>query len=84
MSTASTIEDLKGNKRFSLGMPNVDNGNHLWIQMFQNAQQNRAKRALSWPAAPAARHSELEIRQLIREMAPWILSWPVIEFLLHG
>jgi type I restriction enzyme M protein len=30
-------EKLKGDKRFPLGLPNVDNANYLWIQLFYSA-----------------------------------------------
>ncbi|MCB9116051.1 MAG: type I restriction-modification system subunit M [Caldilinea sp.] len=61
-------EDLKGNKRFPFGMPNVDNGNYLWIQMFYSALNETGRAGFVMAnSASDARHSELEIRRQLIE-----------------
>ncbi|MFH1824257.1 MAG: class I SAM-dependent DNA methyltransferase [Candidatus Firestonebacteria bacterium] len=51
-------------KRFPFGMPNVDNGNYIWIQLFCSAlnEKGRAGFVMANSAADA-RASELEIRK---------------------
>lgn len=58
-------------KRFPFGMPNVDNGNYLWIQLFYSAlsQKGRAGFVMA-NSASDARASEQELRKkLIEERA---------------
>lgn len=62
-------EKLKDDPRFPFGMPSVDNGNYVWIQMFYSAlnETGRAGFVMANSAADA-RHSEKEIRKkLIQE-----------------
>ncbi len=57
-------EDLKGNPRFPLGMPKVDNANYLWIQMFYAALNETGRAGFVMAnSASDARHSEQEIRR---------------------
>jgi len=59
-------ERLKGDRRFTLGIPGVDNANYLWIQMFYSAlgPSGRAGFVMA-NSAGDARSSELEIRKKI-------------------
>jgi type I restriction enzyme M protein len=54
--------------RFTLGMPNVDNGNYLWIQLFASslAKKGRAGFVMANSACDA-RSSEMEIRRKLIE-----------------
>jgi type I restriction enzyme M protein len=54
--------------RFPLGMPNVDNGNYLWIQLFASSlnQKGRAGFVMA-NSASDARSSEMEIRRKLIE-----------------
>lgn len=54
--------------RFPLGMPRVDNGNYLWIQLFYSSlnAQGRAGFVMA-NSASDARQSELEIRKQLIE-----------------
>ena len=64
-------ERIEDDPRFPLGIPNVDNANYLWIQIFYSAlnQNGRAGFVMANSAADA-RHSEQAIREkLIRENA---------------
>jgi len=65
-------EKIKDDKRrFPFGMPNVDNANYIWIQLFYSAlnEQGRAGFVMA-NSASDARHSELELRkQLIEDRA---------------
>lgn len=64
-------ERLKGDRRFPLGLPNTDNANYLWIQLFHAAlnDQGRAGFVMANSAADA-RGTELDIRKkLIRSGA---------------
>ena len=57
-------ERLKGDKRFPFGLPSVDSGNYLWIQIFYSALHNKGKAGFVMSNAVAdARGSELEIRK---------------------
>jgi type I restriction enzyme M protein len=63
-------ERIKNNtSRYPFGMPNADNGNYIWIQMFYAALNENGKAGFVMANSAAdARHSELEIRrQLIQE-----------------
>ena len=61
-------ERLKGDPRFPLGLPRVDNANYLWIQLFYSAlnDEGRAGFVMANSAADA-RHSEQEIRRKLVE-----------------
>ena len=61
-------ERLEGDPRFPLGMPTVDNGNYIWIQLFYSAlnEQGRAGFVMA-NSASDARGSELEIRRKLIE-----------------
>jgi type I restriction enzyme M protein len=61
-------ERLKGDKRFPFGLPNVDNGNYIWIQLFYSALHNKGRAGFVMAnSATDARSSEMEIRkQLIQ------------------
>lgn len=62
---------IKNDRRFSQGMPNVDNGNYIWIQGFYNALNSTGRAGFVMAnSASDARSSELEIRKkLINEKA---------------
>lgn len=56
------IEDDK--KRFPFGMPNTDNGNYIWIQMFFAALNDKGRAGFVMAnSASDTRSSELEIRK---------------------
>lgn len=64
-------ERIRGDKRFSLGIPSTDNANYLWIQIFYHSlnEKGRAGFVMANSAADA-RGAELEIRrQLIKSGA---------------
>ncbi|MBV9688509.1 MAG: SAM-dependent DNA methyltransferase [Ktedonobacteraceae bacterium] len=55
---------LKGDQRFSCGLPSVDNANYLWIQEFYSALNERGRAGFVMAnSASDARGSELTIRQ---------------------
>lgn len=57
---------IKNDRRFSQGMPKVDNGNYLWIQGFYNALNSNGRAGFVMAnSASDARNSELEIRKKI-------------------
>jgi type I restriction enzyme M protein len=58
-------------KRYPFGMPSVDNGNYLWIQLFYSALNERGRAGFVMAnSASDARGSEQELRkQLIEERA---------------
>jgi len=63
------LKDQVGPKRrFPFGLPNTDNANYLWIQLFYSAlnQKGRAGFVMA-SSAGDARSSELEIRQKLIE-----------------
>lgn len=62
---------IKNDRRFSQGMPKVDNGNYLWIQGFYNALNSNGRAGFVMAnSASDARNSELEIRKkLIKDKA---------------
>lgn len=64
-------ERLKNDPRFPFGMPNVDNGNYLWIQSFYSALSEKGRAGFVMAnSASDARSSELEIRKkLIQDKA---------------
>ena len=55
-------------RRYPLGMPNPDNGNYLWIQLFYSALNEKGRAGFVMAnSASDARQSELELRkQLIQ------------------
>jgi len=61
-------EKIKRDKRFSFGMPTVDNANYIWIQIFLNTlnETGRCGFVMANSAADAGR-SEFEIRKKIIE-----------------
>lgn len=57
-------ERIKDDPRFPFGMPKVDNGNTIWIQMFYSALNNSGRAGFVMAnSASDARASELEIRK---------------------
>ncbi len=61
-------EKIKDNKRFSLGIPKVDNANYLWIQIFLHALNEKGRAGFVMiNTAADARQSEKEIRKKIIE-----------------
>ena len=61
-------EDLKGDPRYPFGLPRVDNGNYLWIQLFYAALNEHGRSGFVMAnSASDARHSELEIRRKLIE-----------------
>jgi len=57
-------EKLKDDKRFPLGLPNVDNANYLWIQIFNSSLNEKGRAGFVMAnSASDARSSELEIRK---------------------
>lgn len=54
--------------RFPLGMPNVDNGNYLWIQLFYSALSDKGRAGFVMAnSASDARGSEMELRRKLIE-----------------
>ncbi|MDP2940059.1 MAG: class I SAM-dependent DNA methyltransferase [Candidatus Omnitrophota bacterium] len=61
-------EKIKEDKRFSYGIPRVNNGNYLWIQVFLNALSDKGRAGFVMAnSASDARQSEMEIRKKIIE-----------------
>lgn len=57
-------EKLKDDPRFPFGMPNVDNANYLWIQVFYSSLGPRGRAGFVMANSAAdARQSEMEIRK---------------------
>lgn len=57
-------ERLKGDRRFPLGLPNTDNANYLWIQLFHAALNERGRAGFVMANSAAdARGTELDIRK---------------------
>jgi type I restriction enzyme M protein len=57
-------EKIKDDPRFRLGLPNTDNANYLWIQIFYHALSARGRAGFVMANSAAdARGSELEIRK---------------------
>jgi type I restriction enzyme M protein len=55
---------LKDDKRYPYGIPSVDNGNYLWIQIFSSAINDTGRAGFVMAnSASDARHSELAIRR---------------------
>ncbi len=62
-------ERIKGDKRYPLGIPKVDNANYLWIQDFYSSLSENGRAGFIMPnSASDARQSEHDIRaKLIKE-----------------
>lgn len=61
-------ERVRDDPRFSLGIPNVDNANYLWIQIFANSLSDTGRAGFVMAnSASDARHSELAIRRKLIE-----------------
>ena len=61
-------ERLRDDPRFPFGMPNVDNANYLWIQLFYSALNSSGRAGFVMANVAADAHSsELEIRKQIIE-----------------
>jgi type I restriction enzyme M protein len=59
-------EKIKDDPRFRLGLPNTDNANYLWIQIFYHALGTKGRAGfVAANSAADARGSELEIRRQI-------------------
>lgn len=59
---------LKDDKRYPYGVPSVDNGNYLWIQIFSSALNETGRAGFVMAnSASDARHSELAIRRKLIE-----------------
>ncbi len=57
-------EKIKGDPRFPLGMPSTDNANHIWIQAFHSALNEKGRAGFVMAnSASDARGAELEIRK---------------------
>jgi type I restriction enzyme M protein len=55
-------------RRFPFGMPSIDNGNYLWIQLFYSALNDTGRAGFVMAnSASDARHSELDIRRRLIE-----------------
>lgn len=55
-------------KRYPFGMPSVDNGNYLWIQLFYSALSDKGRAGFVMAnSASDARASELEVRKKLIE-----------------
>ena len=61
-------ERIRGDRRFSLGIPSTDNANYLWIQVFYHSLNEKGRAGFVMAnSATDARGTELEIRkQLIK------------------
>jgi type I restriction enzyme M protein len=61
-------ERIKDDKRYPYGIPSVDNGNYLWIQIFSSALNETGRAGFVMAnSASDARHSELAIRRKLIE-----------------
>ena len=61
-------ERIKDDKRFPFGMPKVDNGNYLWIQLFHSSLNDKGRAGFVMAnSASDARASELDIRRKLIE-----------------
>lgn len=59
---------IKDDKRYLYGIPSVDNGNYLWIQIFSSALNDTGRAGFVMAnSASDARHSELTIRRKLIE-----------------
>jgi len=61
-------ERVKDDNRYPYGIPSVDNGNYLWIQIFSSALNDTGRAGFVMAnSASDARHSELAIRRKLIE-----------------
>lgn len=61
-------ERIREDPRYLLGVPDVDNANYLWIQVFANSLNGGGRAGFVMAnSASDARHSELRIRQKLIE-----------------
>ena len=61
-------ERIKDDPRYPYGIPKVDNGNYLWIQIFSSALNDTGRAGFVMAnSASDARHSELAIRRKLIE-----------------
>lgn len=61
-------ERLEGDARFPFGLPNSNNANYLWIQLFYSALNDHGRAGFVMAnSASDARHSEQEIRRKLIE-----------------
>jgi type I restriction enzyme M protein len=61
-------EKVKGDPRWSLGLPSTDNANYLWIQQFWSALNDKGRAGFVMAnSAPDARGNEAEIRKKLIE-----------------
>lgn len=61
-------ERIKDDPRYPFGIPNVDNANYLWIQIFSSALNETGRAGFVMAnSASDARHSELAIRRKLIE-----------------
>lgn len=61
-------ERIKDDPRFPYGLPNTDNGNYIWIQIFLSTLNDSGRAGFVMAnSASDARHSEMEIRKQIIE-----------------
>lgn len=61
-------ERVKDDNRYRYGIPTVDNGNYLWIQIFSSALNDTGRAGFVMAnSASDARHSELAIRRRLIE-----------------
>ncbi len=61
-------EKIKTDRRFTFGMPTIDNANYLWIQIFWSALNDKGRAGFVMAnSASDARGSELEIRKKLIE-----------------
>lgn len=61
-------ERIRDDPRYSLGIPDVDNANYLWIENFASALNDNGRAGFVMAnSASDARHSELRIRQQLIE-----------------
>lgn len=59
---------IKDDKRYQYGIPSVDNGNYMWIQIFSSALNDTGRAGFVMAnSASDARHSELAIRRKLIE-----------------
>jgi type I restriction enzyme M protein len=59
---------IRDDKRYPCGIPSVDNGNYLWIQIFLSALNDTGRAGFVMAnSASDARHSELAIRRKLIE-----------------
>jgi type I restriction enzyme M protein len=59
---------IKDDKRYPYGIPSVDNGNYLWIQIFSSALNETGRAGFVMAnSASDARHSELAVRRKLIE-----------------